>query len=167
VTNHQHDGFVSQKIPKSRVNYFPSSLGGVELTPQNEGGHVHFPEMVEGPKTRERSPSFHYHYSPAARFYHSQSPQEQKHIRDAATFELGKVEALHVRERVLQNCAQVNEEMAKMIAPKVGVKLKLRGGKVKEHETSPALLRVCSYWPRQLKFYQLERTMPFGLGLER
>lgn len=139
VTNNQHDGFGRQKIPKSRVNYFPSSLGGVELTSQKDGGHVHYPASVEGPKTRLRSPTFNDHYSQAALFYHSQSPKDQKHIRDAVTFELSKVEAVHVRERVLQNFSKVDSEMAKDIAPKVGVKLELRAGKKKEQITSPAL----------------------------
>lgn len=139
VTNHQHDGFGRQKIAKSRINYFPSSLGGVELTPEKEGGYVHYPEIVQGPKTRERSPSFNDHYSQASLFYHSQTPQDQKHIRDAVTFELSKVEALHVRARVLQNFTNVDVDMAKEIAAKVGVKLAARGGKAKSQTTSPAL----------------------------
>lgn len=139
VTNNQHDGFGRQKIPKSRVNYFPSSLGGVELTPEEEGGHVHYHELVEGHKTRERSPTFNDHFSQAALFYHSQSPKDQKHIRDALTFELSKVEAVHVREQVLQNFAQADEVLAKEVAPKVGVKLTVRASKKKEQEVSPAL----------------------------
>jgi catalase len=139
VTNHQHDGFGRQKIPKSRVNYFPSSLGGVELTSQKDGGHVHFPEMVKGPKTRERSPSFSDHFSQAALFYQSQSLVDQKHIRDALTFELSKVEALHVRARVLENFAQVDAEIVKIVAPKVGVKEFKSLNKTKKQKLSPAL----------------------------
>lgn len=139
VTNNQHDGFGRQKIPKSRVNYFPSSLGGVKLTSKKENGYVHYPELVEGHKTRERSPTFSDHFSQAALFYHSQSPTDQKHIRDALTFELSKVEALHVRERVLQNFAQADAEMAKEVAAKVGVKLTVRTKGKKEQASSPAL----------------------------
>lgn len=139
VTNHQHDGFGRQKIPKSRVNYFPSSLGGVELTSEKDGGHVHFPEMVSGPKTRERSPSFGDHYSQATLFYQSQSAQEQKHMRETIVFELSKVEAMHVRERALQNFAHADLEMANEIAPKVGVKLVFSETKAQKPKKSPAL----------------------------
>lgn len=139
VTNHQHDGFGRQKIPRSRVNYFPSSLGGVEVTPEEEGGHVHYPQKVEGAKIRERSPTFDDHYSQASLFYQSQSAHDQKHIRDALTFELSKVEAMHIREQVLLNFAQVDDAMVKEIAPKVNVKIVLGGHRTKFHKISPAL----------------------------
>jgi catalase len=95
--------------------------------------------MVNGRKTRDRSPTFNDHFSQAALFYHSQTPHDQKHIREALTFELSKVEALHVRERVLENFSQVDAGIVNEVAPKVGVISVKRSVKTIIPKPSPAL----------------------------
>lgn len=122
VSNNTQDGFMRQTNMKGKVNYFPSSLGGVKETPHTHGSFHHYPEKLEGTKQRERSDTFSDHYSQAALFYNSLATVEKKHILDAAAFELGKVEAKHVRERMVSNFMNVNEEFARKLAEKIGVK---------------------------------------------
>jgi catalase len=124
VANNTQDGFMRQTNMKGRVNYFPSSLGGVKTTPQGKDGYHHFSEKMEGIKLRERSATFSDHYSQAALFYHSMTEVEKEHIISAACFELGKVEAKHVRQQMVDNFMQVDEEFARKIAEKIGVEAK-------------------------------------------
>ncbi|WP_275043776.1 catalase-related domain-containing protein, partial [Burkholderia cenocepacia] len=74
------------------------------------GGFETVPEPLEGHKVRVRSESFADHFSQAALFYQSMTDIEQRHIRDAYCFELGKVTQPHIRERV------VNEIIARFDA---------------------------------------------------
>lgn len=124
VANNTQDGFMRQINMKGRVNYFPSSLGGVNVTPEVKGGYHHYPEKVEGVKLRERSETFNDHYSQATLFYNSMTEVEKKHILEAAIFELGKVEAKHVRERMVMNFMNVDENFARALADKIGVEAK-------------------------------------------
>lgn len=48
-----------------------------------------------------RSKSFSDHYSQARLFYRSVTPQERKHIAQALTFELSKVDIPEIRRRML------------------------------------------------------------------
>lgn len=145
VINHQQDGHMRQGILKGRVNYFPNSLGGgfPQMSSAKEGGFVHFPQMVEGPKTRERAPSFNDHYSQATMFFNSLSPIEKKHLIEAAIFELGKVEDQGVRDRMIGNFMNVDMELATSVAAKVGVDVndlpKNSNNQNKKMKPSPAL----------------------------
>jgi catalase len=123
ISNHQIDGHMRTNILKSRINYFPNSLGGgsPRMSSENEGGIVHFPQVVNGEKTRERASSFNDHYSQAALFFNSMAPIEKKHLIDAAIFELSKVENQGVRDRMVGNLINVDLEMAKMVADQIGV----------------------------------------------
>lgn len=123
VVNHQQDGHMRSGILKGRVNYFPNSLGGgfPQMTPEKAGGFRHFPEALSGIKTRERSPTFNDHYSQAKMFLASLTPIERKHLTEAAIFELGKVEDQGVRDRMVGNFLNVDEQLASEIAAKVGV----------------------------------------------
>ena len=123
VATNTQDGFMRQSNMKGRVNYFPSSLGGVQTTPAGKGGFHHFAEKLEGTKLRQRSETFSDHYSQATLFYNSMSKVEKQHILDAASFELGKVEAQHVRERMVMNFMNVDEAFARTLADRVGVKV--------------------------------------------
>jgi catalase len=122
VYNNQRDGFHDHRIEANRAAYFPNSLNpeGAPL-PDPEGGFVHYPQQVEGPKIRHRSPSFGDHYSQAILFWNSMSDWEKLHITDALTFELGHVERMHIRERMIGCLAQINTELAQTVAARVGV----------------------------------------------
>lgn len=124
VKNNTQDGFMRQTNMKGRVNYFPSSLGGVKVTSEKDGGFHHYPEKVEGTKSRIRSETFNDHYSQASLFYNSMSEVEKKHILEAAAFELGKVETKHVREKMVSNFMNVDENFAKALANQIGVEIK-------------------------------------------
>lgn len=145
VVNHQQDGHMRQGILKGRVNYFPNSLGGgfPQMTPEKKGGYVHYPEAVEGVKTRERAPSFNDHYSQATLFLNSMSPIERQHLTEAAIFELSKVEDQGVRDRMVGNLMNIDTELATTVAEKVGVDISAPAKKGPPHnKKSPALSQL-------------------------
>lgn len=147
VSNHQQDGHMRQGILKGRVNYFPNSLGNgfPAMTPEKEGGFVHYPQSLEGKMTRERNPAFNDHFSQAKLFFHSLAPIEKKHLKEAAIFELGKVETLAIRQRMIETFLNVDSELAEDVAMKIGVDIKkmdIPFSKEKKVKTSPALSQM-------------------------
>nr|MBP7322035.1 catalase [Deltaproteobacteria bacterium] len=124
VHNNQRDAYHRQTINKGRVNYFPNSMddGFPKPATREEGGYVHYEEMVEGRKIRNRSESFRDFFSQATLFWNSLSMPEKKHLISAAHFELGKVEAKAVRERMVEQFNHVDHELAKQVAMGIGVK---------------------------------------------
>jgi catalase len=141
VYNNQRDGFHNHRIEANRAAYHPNSLNpDGDPLPDPEGGFVHYPQHVEGPKTKRRSPSFDDHYSQAILFWNSMSGWEKQHITDALTFELGHVERMHIRERTIDCLAQINTELATTVAARVGVDPPAAGKPAHFHtRTSPAL----------------------------
>jgi hypothetical protein len=112
-----------QTINKGRTNFSPNSLrGGHPLpVPKEKGGYRHYMEKVEGKKIRERRNSFKDFFSQAKLFYDSMSDTEKKHILEAFHFELGKVEVMEVRQRMVYMMANVDRELARDIAKGIGV----------------------------------------------
>ncbi|MCW2567533.1 MAG: Catalase [Mycobacterium sp.] len=141
VYNNQRDGFHNHRIEANRATYYPNSLNpGGDPLPDPEGGFVHYPQEVVGPKVRRRSPSFDDHYSQAILFWNSMSDWERQHITDALTFELGHVERMHIRERTIDCLAEINTELATTVAARVGVDPPVAGKPARFHtRTSPAL----------------------------
>jgi len=125
VHNGQRDGFMRQQINTGRVSYEPNSLaGGCPFQSRiAEGGFASFPRAVAGPKLRKRPESFFDHYSQARMFFRSQSTVEQNHIVNALRFELGKVEAPQVRERMLVQLAQVDTSLANRVGQGLGLEV--------------------------------------------
>ncbi|WIG92906.1 catalase [Myxococcus sp. SDU36] len=123
VTNHQQDGFGRQTIPTSRANYHPNSLGGgCPVLANPASAFRHFQERVEGHKIRARSGSFSDHFSQATLFYKSLSKPEREHLVAALEFEVGKVERVEIRERVVnQILVNVDPELAVRVARAAGV----------------------------------------------
>lgn len=118
VHNNQRDGIMRQTINKGKTSYNPNSLGGgcPFQAGKMDGGFTSYPERIAANKIRERSRSFFDHFSQAKLFFNSQSEPEQNHIINAFTFELGKVQTVAVRERMLRNLAQVDKGLAKAVA---------------------------------------------------
>src|SRR6185436_6053029 len=114
VHNNNRDGFMRQTINRGRTSYEPNSLrGGCPFQAgMDMSGFTSYAERIDAQKIRERSPSFHDHFSQAALFFKSQSETEQNHIIRALRFELGKVETVPIRERMLFLLAQVNKQLA-------------------------------------------------------
>ncbi|WP_370222512.1 catalase [Pararhodobacter marinus] len=117
----QQDGHMAMHAPKGRANYEPNSWsqGGPRADPDT--GFRSYPERVEGEKRRLRPESFADHYSQARQFYRSQTGIEQKHIADALTFELSKVETPAIRERLVSHLPHIDEGLAKAVAEGLGL----------------------------------------------
>jgi catalase len=123
VHHHQRDGYGQHRIDVSRVSYHPNSLGGgcPALTAFEDGGYRHYTERVDGEKIRRRSESFADHFGQARLFWNSMSDWERRHIVEAFSFELGKVDHEHVREGVLAHLAAVDGELASQVAEALGL----------------------------------------------
>jgi catalase len=104
------------------VNYEPTSLGADEreATP-SERGYQTFPAPVNGPKVRVRSQSFADHNRQARLFWNSMSVPEQQHLVQALQFELGKVAATEVKQRMLGLLAMVDRELTEQVAAALGL----------------------------------------------
>jgi catalase len=125
VRNHQQDGFHRRAIPTARALYHPNSIANGEPPPAAAGPDAfrHFAQPVDGPKVRRRSESFDDHFTQARLFLHSQSPAERRHLIDACRFELGQVERLAIRRRVIALFREIEEELAREVAQGIGVAL--------------------------------------------
>ncbi|RYZ52910.1 MAG: catalase [Sphingobacteriales bacterium] len=123
VHNNERDGYMRQTVHKGRVNYSPNSLAKGQPTTASaaEGAFVHYTEKVEGYKTRARSESFKDHFTQARLFYNSMTEPEKKHILEAFHFELGKVETLEIRERMVGLIAHIDSRLAEDVAKGIGV----------------------------------------------
>src|SRR5688572_1656863 len=122
VHNHQQDGFAQHDVPTSKAMYHPNSVGGgCPFLAGGGRGYVHHPEQIAGGKTRARPDSFKDHFSQATMFLASQSDAEREHLIAAFQFELGKVERVAIRERVVRMFANVDPEFAAAIAYGLGL----------------------------------------------
>jgi catalase len=123
VHNHQRDGHMRQTINRGRASYEPNSLGaGCPMQAKaNMGGFVSYAEKIDAQKVRARSASFFDHFSQAALFWNSQSDPEKEHLVQALRFELGKVEVIAIRERMLAMLAHVDASLASRVARGLGL----------------------------------------------
>jgi catalase len=159
--NNQRDGYMRQTINPGRVSYEPNSLGGgcPMQAKANFAGFVSYAEKLGDRKIRGRSEKFFDHFSQATLFYNSQSEPEKAHIVKALRFELGKVETVAIRQRMLYMLSQVDKTLASRVAAGLGIAVpaQLEGplnksipadgepkdfqprSLIKEIETSPAL----------------------------
>ena len=112
-----------QTINKGRVAYEPNSLGGgcPFQAMMTDGGFHSYEERVDARKVRARSESFRDHFTQPALFYHSQSEAEKKHIVDAFSFELGKVETVAIRQRMVNILTQIDTDLANKVAANLGL----------------------------------------------
>ncbi len=120
----QQDGHMAMANPTGRANYEPNSWSEAERGPREdpEAGFRSVATTEQGPKRRVRPSSFADHYSQARLFYESQMPIEQRHIVNAFVFELSKVVTPAIRERMVANLRNVDDEFAKQIADGLGMR---------------------------------------------
>ncbi|RUZ82519.1 catalase, partial [Mesorhizobium sp. M7A.F.Ca.CA.001.14.1.1] len=117
----QQDGHMAMRNPAGRANYEPNSWGlGPREDPQR--GFRSFSDAEQGQKVRLRAESFADHYSQARQFFNSQTPPEQRHIAMALTFELSKVQAPAIRERMVSHLLNIDETLATTVADKLGIR---------------------------------------------
>lgn len=123
VRNNQRDGFMRQAINRGKSSYSPNTTGDnyPAQVKAADGGFTSHQERIEGSKIRRRSKSFFDHFSQAKLFYDSQAPFEKQHLKDALSFELGKVKLKHVRERMLYFLAQIDKGLAGTVATSLGL----------------------------------------------
>lgn len=123
IHNNQRDAHMRFTITPGQVSYQPNSLGGgcPFQAGKDMGAFVSYPERIEAEKVRGRSESFRDHFSQARLFWRSQSKAEKEHILLAFRFELGKVETLAVRERMVDLLTHVDLDLAAQVAAAIGV----------------------------------------------
>jgi catalase len=128
VHNNQRDAHMRQTINQGRVSYEPNTLGGgcPFQAGKDMSGFVSYAEKIDAQKVRARSQSFFDHFSQAALFFGSQSEPEKGHIVNAFRFELGKVETVAIRERMLFMLAQIDKTLAGSVAEGLGLKVPTR-----------------------------------------
>jgi catalase len=125
--NNQRDGHMRQAINHGRTSYQPNTLGGgcPVQAGRDLGGFVSHAERIDAVKIRARSPSFFDHFSQAALFFASQAPHEQDHIVNALRFELGKVQTVAIRERMVGMLSFVDQRLAERVAAGLGLQVTL------------------------------------------
>ncbi|MEZ0074644.1 catalase [Planotetraspora sp. GP83] len=139
VRNDHRDGYHQSVIPRGTASYHPNTLSGGCPALSDGLTYTHYPERVEGVKTRRRSDSFSDHYSQATLFWNSMSAWEKKHIVAAFRFELGKVTYRHIRERVIENLNHVDHALAVEVAEGIGVEPPAKEETENHGRSSPAL----------------------------
>ncbi len=125
VHNNQRDGIHRTTINKGKSSYGPNSTGGgcPFQAGKMDGGFVSYAERIDANKVRERSASFFEHFSQATLFFNSQSEPEKMHIIDALRFELGKVEHMEIRQRMLVVLNQIDKGLAAQVAYGLGMSI--------------------------------------------
>ena len=124
VHNNQRDAHMRQTINTGRVSYEPNRLGGgcPFQAAAKDGGFTSFPEALTEVKSRARGPKFFDHFTQARQFYISQTEVEQSHMAKALKFELGKVETLAIRRRMLGMLLRVDKDLAQTVGKALGMK---------------------------------------------
>jgi catalase len=123
-THHnQRDGQMQMRIPKGQTAYFPNTLGGgcPHLSKIAEGAFSSYEERIDAKKIRTRSESFIDFFSQPALFYRSLADWEKQHVADAYSFELGKCNHDHIKERMLWMIQQINPDLAQKVSENLGL----------------------------------------------
>ncbi|HEY3296080.1 MAG TPA: catalase [bacterium] len=126
VHNDQRDGHMRQTINVGQTSYEPNTIsGGYPVQARaKDGGYVTYPErLMDAAKLRARSEKFFDHFSQATLFYNSQSEIEKLHIAQALEFELGNVQRLQIRERMLFLLTRVDRTLAERVAHGLGLRI--------------------------------------------
>lgn len=125
--NFQRDGMHRMDIDTNPANYEPNSINNNwprETPPAaKRGGFESYAERIDGEKIRQRSPSFGEYYSQPLLFWRSQTPIEQQHIIDGFSFELSKVVREWIRERVVDQLAHIDLQLAQAVGKNLGIEL--------------------------------------------
>lgn len=123
IHNNQRDGHMRQQINVGKSSYHPNTIGGgcPYQAKISEGGFTSYQERIDANKVRARSKSFLDFYSQATLFFKSQSDREQNHIVDALRFELGKLETVAIRQRMVGHLAQIDRSLAERVADGLGL----------------------------------------------
>ncbi|NMA95513.1 MAG: catalase [Clostridiales bacterium] len=141
INTNQRDGYSKYIIDVDLVAYHENSLADntPSETPPEEGGYAHYPEKVEGHVTRDRpGESFYDYFSQARLFYNSLAPFEKKDLIETFIYHLQQVQSKSVRQQNVEMWANVDREMACIIADNIDVD-RPKGTHVPIEGSSPAL----------------------------
>ncbi|MFZ0817946.1 MAG: catalase-related domain-containing protein [Candidatus Sulfotelmatobacter sp.] len=119
--NLQRDGIHQMQVPTGRVANEPNSLDSAGPRETAENGFRTSNRPVAASPLRVRSETFADHYSQARLFYRSITPPEQRHLAQAITFELSKVETERVRLRMLGHLELIDARLAQQVRSGLGV----------------------------------------------
>jgi catalase len=119
--NLQRDAMHQMQMPKGRVAYEPNSLDPAGPRETEVRGFHTSDRPVTGAAVRVRSETFADHYSQARLFYKSITKPEQRHLAQALTFELSKVETEAVRLRMLGHLALIDDTLSSQVCDGLGV----------------------------------------------
>ena len=169
VNDNLRDGMHQQAVHHGRTAYLPNGAGGgcpVLANPLEDGGYMHIPRPVAGPKTRERFQGDD--HTQAAMFFHSLTPVEQDHVILAFTFELSKVDVPAVVDRMLFRLAQVDPAIAARVCEGLGAALPQAEKVSLDFTPSPALRMVKDeVFPADGRVVQILATDGCDLGSVR
>ena len=84
-------------------------------------GFATYPRQESGDKLRIRPESFADHYSQARMFFRSMSEPERRHIISAFAFELGKLETIAIRKRMLGHLMLIDETLGNSVEQALGM----------------------------------------------
>ncbi|MGZ5444132.1 MAG: catalase [Thermoanaerobaculia bacterium] len=123
VHNNQRDGHMRQTINRGKVSYEPNSIGGncPMQASSLQAGFTTYAEKLAGTKIRARSGKFFDHFSQATLFVLSQSAPEKDHMVEALRFELGKVQRLPIRQRMVGMLNLIDADLATRVAEGLGM----------------------------------------------
>ena len=129
MNNFQRDGSQRQDIATGRVAYEPNTLDngdefrvdGRTFEPVGLTGFNSHADAMESPKSSGRSAPFEDHFSQARLFWISQSAPEQAHLVAAFQFELSKLSAPGIRQRMVDLLAWVDTDLATRVAAPLGL----------------------------------------------
>jgi catalase len=152
IHNNQRDGHMRQAINKGQTSYHPNSLGGgcPFQAKATEGGFTSYAERIDAKKIRERSKSFMDFFGQATLFFNSMSEPEKAHIVDALRFELGMVQTVAIRQRMVNILSEIDKGLAHEVAFGLGLN-------VADHpdqpinQSIPADANVADYQPVTVK----------------
>jgi catalase len=121
--NNQRDGYMRQTVDRGQASYHPNTIGGgcPMQAGRRAGGYVSHPQVLDGEKLRARGEKFFDHFSQATLFWNSQSDAERDHIVQALRFELGMLDRLEIRERMVGMLGHVDRGLAGRVAEGLGL----------------------------------------------
>lgn len=141
VNINNRDSYSKYRIDTDYVAYHENSLANntPSETPPEEGGYIHYPEVLEGQVTREPpSESFNDHFSQARLFWNSLETFEKEDLVNTFIYHLQSVKSQSIRQQNVDMWVNVDKEMACKIADNIGIE-KPKGNNVPVSESSPAL----------------------------
>ncbi|MFL4476578.1 catalase [Paeniglutamicibacter sp. MACA_103] len=144
-----HQGYIHEGI----APYHPNSLDGGCPYMAGEGTNARAPfidvpeQVAEAFKKRGNPVSFEDHFSQVTMFYRSLATQEQLHVQQAYSFELGKCASESVRARQLQALANIDAGLCAAVARELGKPAPGASIEVPDAELCPSVSQVGGTWP--------------------